>query len=153
MDKKIQWKTFEHEQKKRGVEWFYAVGIITTALTITAIIYKNILFAIFLIIGIFTLLLHSLHKPKLIQFEINEKGIIIGNLFYPYDSISSFYIFEGNDKKYFILELKKSIIPHIKIPITDNVDKNNIKRFLIKHIPEKEYQESVSEIIMDRLGF
>ncbi len=151
--KTIRWQNFEYKQKNHRVDWFLAVGIIAAALIITAVINENILFAIFIMLGVFTLLMYTARKPKLIQFEINEKGIIVGDIIYPYKKLKSFFIRKKLDEAYLILESEGLITPHITIPLSKKVTGGEIHEFLSKYLKEEENIESVAEIVMDRLGF
>ena len=94
---KIQWNATEYEHKKHSTDWFWAVGIIALSFAITAIIYKNILFAVFIVLSTFTLLLYAARKPQVLYFELNQKGVRIGDALYPYHTLKSFCLRENNN--------------------------------------------------------
>ena len=150
---KIQWNATEYEHKKHSTDWFWAVGIIALSFAITAIIYKNILFALFIILGAFTLLLYSARKPQVLYFELNSKGVRIGDALYPYHTLKSFWLREGDKGVKLILESQKALMPHMSIPLSPEVGVDAVRAFLLGHLPEEEQKESVSEALMDYLGF
>ncbi len=152
-NEKIQWSAPEYEHKKNSADWFWAVGIIALSLAITAIIYRNILFAIFIVLGAFTLLLYSARKPQVLYFELNSKGVRIGSVLYPYHTLKSFWLRENNKGVKLILESQKALMPHMSIPLSPEVDADAVHTFLLGHLPEEEQKESVSEALMDYLGF
>ena len=153
MNRVIKWRAYEYAQKKRTPDWYFAFAIIIVALVVTSFIYKNILFAIFIILGTLTLLMYTARKPKLTHFEIQEKGILIENTFYPYEKLKSFFIRKKQSESYLILESNALIAPHITIPLSKKVTEDEVYEFLSRHLKEEEHTESVSEIIMDKLGF
>jgi len=150
---KIQWSAPEYEHKKHSVDWFWAVGIIALSLAVTAIIYRNILFAVFILLGAFTLLLYSARKPQVLSFELNQKGMRIGSTLYPYHTLKSFWLRDDDRGIKLILESQKTLMPHMSIPLSPEMDKGAVHTFLLEYLPEEEQKESVSEALMDYLGF
>ena len=150
---KIQWNAAEYEHKKHSTDWFWAVGIIALSLAVTAIIYKNILFAVFIVLSAFTLLLYSARKPQVLYFELNQKGVRIGDALYPYHTLKSFWLRENNNGVKLILESQKVLMPHMSIPLSPEVNVDAVRAFLLVHLPSEEQKESVSEALMDYLGF
>ena len=150
---KISWSAPEYEYKKHNVDWFWAVGIIAVSLAVAAIIYKNILFAIFILVGSFTLLLYAGRKPQVIYFEINTKGVRIGDGLYPYHTLKSFWLRETGKSTKLVLESQKTIMPHVVLPLSPETDADAVREFLLTYLPEEEQKESVSEALMEYLGF
>src|SRR3990172_1439757 len=96
---KITWETLEHEHKDRTPDWYWAVGIIALATAVISIIYKNYLFAVFIILAAAVLTMFSFKKPDMMMIEIGEKGFKIKNEFYAYKMIKSFYIENQGQEK------------------------------------------------------
>lgn len=71
----LHFQTYEYEYNERNPDWFWAVGIITIALSITAIILHNVLFAFVIVLSGFVLSLYAARPPKEIDVIIDEKGI------------------------------------------------------------------------------
>src|SRR5688572_19736811 len=88
----LRWEGFEYHYQEKSSDWFWAVGIISLSIAVVAILVKNILFAILIIVGAFTLCLHAARKPHRIDFEINEHGITAGKIHYPYASLHAFWV-------------------------------------------------------------
>ncbi len=150
---KIQWKMLEYQHRDRSVDWFWAVGIITVAITLIAIIYNNILFAIFIILGTFTLLLYAARAPRMVNFEISRRGIHINDTLYPFNTLESFWLHYHNDRdKKLIVKSEKKLMPYITLPVPDE-DVEDIHLFLMEYLPEEEHNESIAEAIMEYLGF
>lgn len=150
---KIQWSALEYEHKDRTTDWFWAVGIIALALAIVSVIYDNILFAVLVVIGTFTLLMYAARAPRIVAFEINRRGVVIEDRLYPYQALKSFWLRENHRGKKLIIQSEKVLMPHITIPLADDIDINIIHLFLAEYLEEKEHPESLSELVMDSLGF
>ncbi len=152
-DQKIMWEALEYEHKDKTPDWFWILGLVSLTLIVSAIIYKNILFAALIVVGAFTMALYAVRKPRFINFEINDKGVVIKNTLYPYKHLHSFCPREDNRGRKIIFQSKKSIMPHFSIPVPANVNFERAKTLLLKNIPEDDHPESLSEVIMNSLGF
>ena len=64
--KTIAWQTFEYQNRARSSDWFWVVGIIAISAAAAAILFKNFLFGILIIIATFTLMLQAARKPRLL---------------------------------------------------------------------------------------
>jgi len=152
-NKKIHWSALEYEEKERGKDWFWALGIIIVASAITSFIYKNYFFSLFLIISGILLVVFAVKKPDLVSYELNQKGLQIRNRLYPYENIKAFWVQKEGVKSTLFIKSERLFIPIISIPIelylTDEVKNTMLKN----NIPEEEIKEYISEKIMDSLGF
>ena len=149
---KIIWQASEYEHKEKTPDWYWAVGIIALSTVIISFIYKNYIFAIFIILATTVLGMYGLKKPEMMEVEINEKGVKIKNEFYPYKMIKSFYIENQRGKKKLLIHAKRIIMPIIALPIEEILEEK-VKLTLLKHSKEEEMKEPVTQMIMEHLGF
>jgi len=70
----IRWQGYEYDHQEKTSDWFWVLGIVALSSAATAIIFKNILFALLILIGAFTVALFAAKKPNLTHFEINRRG-------------------------------------------------------------------------------
>ncbi len=154
MDKnEVSWSAPEYDHQPKSKEWFWALGILTFALIVAALLLKNFLFASFILLAGFTVALYGVKKPAIIKYSVSGGGVKIAEKFYPYESLKSFWIrYEPPAKKELELITKKIIMPRLILPLED-ADPNEVRAILIKVLKEEEVQESLSEIIARRLGF
>jgi len=150
---KISWKAHEYEHKKNSTDWFWGVGVIAVAFAIIAVIYGNILFAIFILLGAFTLIMYAVRKPKEVDFEINRRGVVVEGTLYPYTTIESFWIRESERDRKLVLQSEKILMPHIVIPLSDEIDYEFLHEFLLEFLEEEEHHEGLADVVMDYLGF
>ena len=149
----IRWSAQEYIYKKKSPDWFWVVGIIAVAIAIISLLYNNILFALFVVLGAFTLMMYAAKQPRVVSFSVDEQGIKINNASYPFLSIKSFWIHRYETGDVLIIESGKALTPYFHIPITKDASTEHIREILLKNLPEKEHRESLSETIMEYLGF
>lgn len=155
---KLGWSAPEYEEKERGSDWFWALGIIVFTASAAAIIYNNYFFAALLILSGVLLGFLAIKKPEVISYELNEKGFLAHTSLYPYENIKSFWVQKesyGPEKLKPILFIKSErfFMPIILTPIENSVAED-VRSFLLqKNIPEEEMKETVPEKIMEALGF
>jgi hypothetical protein len=150
----LKWQAFEYEHGEKSPDWFWALWIIAIAGTATSVILGNVLFAILILAGAFTFSLHAVKKPRLIKFEINERGVMIGKILYPFSALKSFWIedMEESVPPKILIKSKKMLATHIVIPVED-IHPSDIREFLLERLPEEEDSESLAQKIVEHFGF
>ncbi len=148
----FQFQAFEYEHKEHSPDWFWAVGIITIALSVTAIILHNVLFAFVIVLSGFVLSLFAARPPKQIEVTISDEGIRVENTFYPFHSLESFWIDEKEQKSKILIKSQRLLMPYIIVPL-DDADPEKVQMYLSRHIPEVFHSESSLQHLMEYLGF
>lgn len=148
----LTWQAPEYHHYKRTNDWFWAVGIITLSIAILAFIYDNALFGILILLSAGILVFYTLREPSLVDYEINQRGIVIGNDLHPYLTIEAYWIETRHNEPKIILKSKKNLLPYIIIPLhEESVD--DVASVLGEFLDEKELQEPASHKVMEYLGF
>lgn len=149
----ITWEAEEYEHRDRTPDWFWALGIIAISGAVTAILLKDFLFAIVILLAGFALALLAVRKPVMHRFEINERGIKVGNRLYPYITLESFWVEDHHEHIHpkLLVTSKKPLVPHISIPL-HNTEPRTIRTYLLRHMEEKEQRESVAHHILEWFG-
>jgi len=149
-EKKITWRAEEFEYFEKNVDWFWAVGIISVGLAVFSIISGNLLFGILIIIGAFSLSIHAVKRPRVINFELNQTGVVIDKKMYLYNTLESFWIIEHGKK--IMIKSKKALVPYLILPF-ENIEPEYLRDYLIKYMKEEEMSEPLAHIVMEKLGF
>ncbi len=155
----ISWQEYEYVHHEKSSDWFWALGIIALSSAVTAIIFKNILFALLILIGAFAVALLAAKRPSLVHFEITRRGVSIDDVLYPFSTLKTFWINENEDeygRLTLILESKRVMMPYIIIPIHSEVDISEIEKIkdiLLNKLDEKELREPISHKILELFGF
>lgn len=152
----ILWHNHEYEHREKSRDWFVAVGIITVSAFIIAILFDNYILSILIILAGFCMILFGNKEPDHVRFEINGAGVLIGNTLYPFGSLHSFWV-ENRDhlemSSTLYIRSNKPLVPLIHIPLIWDIDPELVRAHLLEHIPEEEHHGSLSQMIMDYLGF
>jgi len=151
--KEIIWTAPEFRYVHKDVEWYWMTLIVAGILVLIALWQKNLLFAMFIVIAEVMTIMWAKELPKNIEFKLDKKGIHIGKIkFYGYEELSGFHILENNDETELILKTREKLHPYLKI-ILENNEVPEIKELLKQHLPEIEYEESLSDTIAKIIGF
>lgn len=156
----IEWQAPEYEYQPKDISWYWISLIIGIILIALAIWQKNLLFAIFIVIAWLVITSIANRFPTVWEFKINEKGINIalskeesGAKFYPYAEIEGFDIHSGGeDYQELVLKIKSKFSPYLKINI-HSADEEKIRDFLLKILPEEEYNPSLADSFSKLIGF
>ncbi len=148
----IEWQTLEYHHRERTKDWYWGVAIISITIAVLAVILKQPLFALFIIVATGTLLIKATQTPKTLTFSINDRGIVIDDTLYPFLNIESFCVISDEYDPKILVKSTKTLMPLIAIPI-DEVDPEAVREILLKYIAEEEHNEPLGVKILERLGF
>lgn len=149
---KLEWTALEYENKERGKDWFWALGVIVVTAGATSIIFGNYFFALLIVLGGILLGFFAIKKPDTISYQLNAQGLKVGTRLYPYDNIKSFWVQIEPTPTLFV-KSERMFMPILSIPITESMAPEVHDIFTFKNIPEEEMREHISDKIMDSLGF
>ncbi|PIP86641.1 hypothetical protein COV42_00110 [Candidatus Campbellbacteria bacterium CG11_big_fil_rev_8_21_14_0_20_44_21] len=149
----ISWQTKEYEYVEKNADWFWALGIISISIAVTAVIVSNSLFAVLILSGASALAIFAIRKPDIIYCEANQRGFVINDRLHPYGSLDSFWVEIDTENPKLFMTSKKILMPQIVVPISPEVDTNLLRDYLLDYVDEEEQNESLPTIIMEYLGF
>jgi hypothetical protein len=114
----LNWHFPEFEKYERTPAWYIALFIIAGALLVYAILSESFLFAVIIVMSTIIILLWHRKEPAELDINIMEAGIEIGNKFYMYKEIKSFFIiYEPPHVTTLFIQLKTNTKPRISIPL------------------------------------
>lgn len=148
----IEWDAPGHIYTEKNNDWYWAVGIITLTAAALSFILGNVIFGLLIIIGVFALVIHSSRKPAIVHVVINDRGIVINDILYPFLTIESFWIDVHEHPSKVLLKSTKTFMPFISVYI-DEVDPDHVREILLNYIAETEHHEPVTQKILERFGF
>ncbi len=152
MTEPLSWVALEHEHVERHPDWFWFVGILALGGAIIALLLGNVLFALFIVVCAITLSLYALKHPQRIQYEIGEKGVLVDTKIYPYQTLESFCIHEHHDSFRLLIKSQKIFMPYIFVPL-DTTPPEDVRRAFAGKLPEVYVPESLTEKLLDAVGF
>jgi len=146
----LEWQTLEAPPHERGTDWFISVAIVAFAVAVASVILGNYMFAVLIVVGAAALLLHVARVPKRIAVQIFEKGVMMGSMLYPYETLRSFFVNETEGRLF--IRTNKLFVP-ILVLLIEDTDPKDIRLTLSKYLPEEEIEESFWEKLMEHIGF
>lgn len=151
-ENKLAWEALEFEEKERGSDWFWAIGIIFAAGSIASAIWGNYFFAALLVISGILLTFFAKQPPRTIYYELNELGLKIGDQLYPYENIKSYYV-ETEGRPTLFVKSERVFMPIIGIPIHEEFADEITLTMQHFNVGEEKMSEHPSEKIMEFFGF
>ena len=148
----IAWDAPEHIYKEKNNDWYWAVGIITITAAVLAVIFNNVIFGILILVSAFALVTHASVKPRIFHYEINDRGVIVNDILYPFLTLESFWINAHDEFPKILIKSHKTFMPFITIYI-EEVDPEDVRDILLNYIAETEHQEPISQLLLERIGF
>lgn len=150
---KIEWDAHVYEHKERGDDWFWAMGIVAFAIAITSVILGNIIFGILVLTAAFSLALFINRPPEDVHVVIDEKGVVRGNIRYPYSALKAFDIDEDHPHRKILLRSEKMLMPLIVIPLSSETDTDQIEEVLSQFLEKEVLELPFLEKLLEYVGF
>jgi hypothetical protein len=148
----LSWHTKEYEEKERGRDWHWYVGLIAVLAAVIAFFVHNIFFGIFLLVAGTVVIIYAKRKPEDMQIEIGVDGISINGDNIPFKHIKQFWLDETENQDKLLLLVQTSFVPLLAFTL-EGVTATEVRAALDGKIPEIEMREPTSVKIFDRLGF
>jgi hypothetical protein len=144
----------ESEQKKRGTDWFWAVGLISIVGALVAFYFGNTIFGIFILISGGLLFYFNTKNIPPVPISITEKEITIGGIKYLTKKMRGFSIVKNSrDNETLLIRTDRFFMPLLTIAIPDNMDLSVLEETLEKRIKKEDLSESPIGALADKLGF
>jgi hypothetical protein len=145
----IYWDYYEYEFEEKTTEWFLILGTIASLMIVICIILQNFLLVLIILLSSFILGTYARREPSIITYGLGRNGVKHGEAVFKYDTIKSFWVNE--QRKHLIIESTRIIKPHIILPLADT-DPEIIRKKLLPIITEKEYKETIGDIVSEFFG-
>jgi len=149
----ISWDAPTHIYTEKNSDWYWSVGIITLAIAAVCFIFAQIITGIFVILAAVALVLHASKRPKVVHHEINDRGVVVDDILYPFLSLNSFWIpHDQQGPAKLLMRSRKTFMPLIIILI-EEVDPEKVREVLLKYIAETEHHQQFLHHVLEGLGF
>lgn len=150
----IEWQAHEYVHYEKNQNWYWILGLFAVTGAVCAILFKDLLFAILILIAALVVAIVAGRKPSLVQFALTQRGVRIDDQLYPFNNLKSFAIAERspNHTPKLILEPRGHFAMHIYIPL-ENVDVDHVHDFLLDFLKEEDHEEPIIHHFMEWIGF
>lgn len=147
----IIWEADEYSHTEKDRRWFWTVMAVAAGAIILCLLFRNVLFAIIILLGTGVLLAYAARPPERIRFSVSVHGLRAKHELYSFKHSRSFWIERGGSARV-LLRTDRLFLPYIVFPI-EGVDPEEIRRVLLRFLPEVEHHESLAELFAERIGF
>ncbi len=147
----IRWETPEYIWKPKTIDWFWALGIIAIATSVTAMLMGNVLFGVFILIAAGMLGYFSIRQPEIVEVEIDARNIRIKETKYPFRDIEAFWIDNEKGDNQLLILTKRFFMPLMAIPLAD-ADHDVVREALINNIEERELVDTPAHKVLEGFG-
>ena len=152
----ISWQAPNFHYQEKSSAWYVWSIVISVVVVIMSLFQGNVLFVFFVIIAETLVLMLGKQQPRLIIYEANETRLIVdGYREYPYTELAGFAIIPDPFAPRYhelVMTPKKRFGTFIKI-LVPNERVDALKNHLLQYLLQIEYEESVSDNIIKRIGF
>ena len=148
----IRWHAYEHEHIERGRDWYWALGIFAVAVSLISALLGNILFGILILVAAGTLAALASSPPPLVEFELSDRGIRVGETMHRYEEIISFWV-EDHDANppVLLVDTIKWLSPNLVIPLSD-ADPRLVRAYLAERVEETPMKEPAWHKVFEFFG-
>lgn len=145
------WEGREYRFEEKSSDWYWALGIITTAGVIACILFSNILLALVILAAAVTFGIAAAKPSSIHRFAIYHEGVTIDDTLYPFDRMLHFSVLEYADETLppsLSIKTKQFLSPHLLIPII-GYDPVEIYHFIAEYVPEGNHEESALDRVVE----
>lgn len=145
----VNWEVDEYAQHERSKLWYILAATIGIGLIIYAVATSNFMFAVIILMSAVIMLITSFNKPDKIPIVITSNGVVVGDVYYDYQSIRDFSIvYDPPDVKLLYLDFFAMTHPMLSISLED-VDPNVVRECLLPFCLEnlKRNEESLTDLM------
>lgn len=149
----VYWEAPEHHHIEKSSDWYWILGIIAIAGSIASVIFGNVLFGIVIFLGASVMMLYGRREPRMLRFEVSNRGVRIENSFFPYSALESFYMDEENPQgPQLIVKPQKFLTQLLILPVPEQY-MDEIEHILSPRLPEEHLEEPFGHKLLEFFGF
>ena len=136
---------------EKSADWYWALGILATAIAIASVLFGNVLLAIVIIAAATAIALAGSKHPAVHRFLLTDEGLVVDQTLFLYDTIISFSVLEYLDETlppFLSVKTKGILVPHISVPL-ENVDPDAVYNFLSSHLTEEAHPPTAADHLIE----
>lgn len=149
----MSWTATEYIEHERGASWYLLLIVVTAALAGLAYLISKDYFAIGVIVALGIIVAIAVgRKPRELQYQLDNQGILVGDKSYNYSEFKSFTIIhDGAVSHVELVPLKK-----LMLPVTAYFgpgDEERIMDIIGQHLPYEQRQMAAIDRLSRKLRF
>lgn len=149
----INWTATEFIDHKKGASWYLALAIVGVLLTGGVyVVTHDTLTTVVVAVAIAAFAYMGARKPRSLNYQIDDRGITIGEKFYDYTAFKSFSLVEqGPNSSIYFVPMKR-FSPSLNIYFKYAIE-SEVVALLSEHLPFELRQAPLIDRLMYRLRF
>lgn len=149
----VSWSASEFVAHQKTGGWY--VMLLLAGIVVAGLVYlltrdfvsAGTIVVVGVILGVF-----AARKPRTLQYQLDSRGIHIGNKSYPYSDFKSFSMIDEGPFNSIALTPLKRFMPNISIYFEPN-DEEHITRVLSSYLPFEEGKKDAIDKLMHKIRF
>ncbi len=116
----FSWEGREYQFEEKTADWYWALGIVSTAVAIVCILFGNVLLALVVIAASAALAIAASKPGRIHKFDFYEESLSIDGKHYFFDNMLHFSVLEYADPSLppsLSVKTRHFLSPHLLIPI------------------------------------
>lgn len=116
----MHWDFPEYDQYVRPRRWYVVMGSLAGLLALTALLSRNFLFLVIILLAAFVLFAREARPPRPVRIDLTDRGVSVGRDFTTYQDLESFWIiYDPPEVKKLYLAGRGALRPPLGVPLTD----------------------------------
>ena len=152
-DNAVSWTASEFIAHQKTAGWYSILAVVAVVFSVLVyLLTRDLITSGFVIFGALILGYYASRQPNELHYQIDSKGVLIGNKIYGYESFRSFSIVdEGAFSSVVFMPLKRFAPLRAVYFAPEHEDK--IIEMLMPRLPFEEYSHDAIDRLMSRIRF
>ena len=150
----LTWEANEFKHYPKNLGWYVVlISVTVLAMAFFIIIQSDVFAAVSLAIICLLIIFFSRQTPRVVEIELNSKGVRFGNISYPYKQIKYFWVV-NNERHQTVNFHTSALVNNVLILELEGQDPDQTRDFLLQYLPEhSETDETFTQRVMHRFKF
>lgn len=159
----IRWHILTHEHRDRSVDWYWGFGLAAVVGIIFSIYFSNILLAIIIAMGTFSVMFLTIRGPREHEVHLHKRGVSLDGTMYPYRTLHSFWVAveespleleeeEFDPRALLYISTNSYIHPRIVVPLDDINHAGEVHEYLSNFMREEEHEPHLGDHLAELFG-
>lgn len=111
----IAWEATEYLQREKNKSWYVWLALAGLGLAGVAVWQQWWSFLALVIVSVAALAVYTTRPPRMIQYELNDKGLMEGEKLFPYSEFKAFGVLKEAGSFAIVLKPRKRFSPQVKV--------------------------------------
>lgn len=151
-DQELSWRVASHHTRERSNDWYWGLGAIAIVGVIASIVFGNVLLAIIIALGAFSLGYLSMQQPREHTVVVGPRGLAVDGTRYPWRSVRSFWVEHAEHTPRLFVSMQGILAPHFSLYLADTVEADTVRRYFKRYVEEVEQGPQLGEHLVELLG-